>query len=226
LPCVQPPWAELIAVNGNTGDIAWRRPLGSAEIYGDVGAHTGMINLGGSLATAGDLVFIGATGLGFIDARAEQPMFHAFDSRTGVELWSVRMSSPAESSPMSFVGKGGRQYIVIAISGSSRPDGEAALIAFSLPRPGDEVVDLKPEPPAQQQSAPLTMAAPLPEGSGRQDFVNACGTCHSLSAVTARAHSSEQWTALIEQMRARGAKADDAAAVRIHDYLTAHFGSP
>jgi hypothetical protein len=57
-------------------------------------------------------------------------------------------------------------------------------------------------------------------------LVNACGTCHSLSAVTARAHSSEQWTALIEQMRARGAKADDAAAVRIHDYLTAHFGSP
>jgi len=226
LPCVQPPWAELIAVNGNTGDIAWRRPLGSAEIYGDVGAHTGMLNLGGTLATAGNLVFIGATGLGFIGARVEQPMFHAFDSRTGVELWSVRMSSPAEASPMSFVGKGGRQYIVIAISGSSRPDGEAALIAFALPRPGDEVVDLKPAPLAQQQSVPSSMTAPLPEGSGRQDFVSACGTCHSLSAVTARPHSSQQWTALIEEMRGRGAKTDDAAATRIRDYLTAHFGSP
>jgi hypothetical protein len=31
---------------------------------------------------------------------------------------------------------------------------------------------------------------------------------------------------LIEEMRGRGAKTDDAAAARIRDYLTAHFGSP
>jgi hypothetical protein len=44
--------------------------------------------------------------------------------------------------------------------------------------------------------------------------------------VTARARSSDQWTAQIEQMRRYGAKADDAAAARIREYLTAHFGTP
>jgi quinoprotein glucose dehydrogenase len=235
LPCVQPPWGEMIAVDGNTGEIAWRRPLGSAEVYGDVGAHTGMISLAGSLATAGGLVFIGATGLGYIGATAEQPVFRAFDSRTGVELWSVRMSSPAESSPMSFVGKSGRQYIVVASSGSIRPDGEVALIAFALPRAGDPPVDLKPAPLPEPSSLPPTPAAAsnaivpaeeLPAGSGREDLVNACGSCHALSAVTVRPRSSQEWTAQIEQMRQHGAKVDDAAAVRIRDYLVAHFGVP
>jgi len=66
----------------------------------------------------------------------------------------------------------------------------------------------------------------LPEGPGRADLVNACGSCHSLSAVTARPRSPEQWTALIEEMRGRGARTDDAAAARIRDYLSAHFGTP
>ena len=26
MPCIRPPWGEMIAVNGNTGDILWRRP--------------------------------------------------------------------------------------------------------------------------------------------------------------------------------------------------------
>ena len=122
----------MIAVNGNTGEIAWRRPLGSAEIYGDVDAHTGMTNLGGSLATAGRLVFIGSTGLGYINAKVDQPVFRAFDSHTGAELWTVRMSAAAESAPMSFISKNGRQYVVTAIGGSPRPDGEVALVAFAL----------------------------------------------------------------------------------------------
>ena len=29
--CNQPPWGELVAVNVNTGDIAWRVPLGITE---------------------------------------------------------------------------------------------------------------------------------------------------------------------------------------------------
>jgi quinoprotein glucose dehydrogenase len=173
------------------------------------------------------LVFIGATGLGYLGATAEQPLFRAFDSRTGVELWNVRMSAPAEAGPMSFVGKTGRQYVVVASSGSSRPDGEVALIAFALPRLGDVPVDLHPQPstPAAPFSANLRVDD-LPEGAGREDLVSACGGCHALSAVLARPRSSEQWKAQIEEMRGRGAKADDATAARIRDYLAAHFGTP
>jgi glucose dehydrogenase len=242
MPCIQPPWGEMIAVNGNTGEIAWRRPLGSAEIYGEVGAHTGMVNLGGSLATAGGLVFIGATGLGFINASVDQPVFRAFDSRTGAEVWSARMSAPAESGPMSFIGKSGRQYVVVAISGSPRPDGEAALVAFALPRPGDQEVELKPAPLPQSRSQsqtaptvsadrPLAALSPtlrsqdLPDGPGRDELLTFCTACHAISAVTARPRSSAEWAATIQEMRSRGAKAGDAASSRIRDYLTAHYGA-
>ena len=41
MPCIQPPWGEMIAINGNSGDIVWRRPPGSAEWewYGEAGAQ-------------------------------------------------------------------------------------------------------------------------------------------------------------------------------------------
>ena len=146
LPCIAAPWGEMIAVDGKTGDIAWRRPLGSAEILGSAGANTGMINMGGSLATGGNLVFIGATSLAWYGAKTHQPLLRAFDSRNGAELWSVRLSSPVEGNPMSFVGRSGRQYIVAPESGSVSSNGEVALVAFALPRAGDATVDLKPAP--------------------------------------------------------------------------------
>jgi len=146
MPCVAPPWGEMIAVNGNNGEIAWRRPLGAAEIYGSAGVNTGGVTMGGSLATGGGLVFIGGTGINYFGAKMGQPVFHAFDSRNGAELWSARLSSPAQSNPMSFVGRHGRQYVVVAESGSKPAEAEVALVAFALPRAGDAPVDLKPAP--------------------------------------------------------------------------------
>jgi quinoprotein glucose dehydrogenase len=99
-------------------------------------------------------VFIGATGMGYYGAVTDQPVFHAFDARTGEELWNIRLSSPAGSDPMSFVGKSGRQYVVVATSGAARTDAEVSLIAFALPKPGDVPVDLKPAPmPALRDEA-------------------------------------------------------------------------
>jgi quinoprotein glucose dehydrogenase len=136
MPCIQPPWGEMIAVNGNSGEILWRHPLGSAEMYGAAGAETGLINRGSSLATAGSLVFMGGT--------ADQPVLHAFDSRSGREVWNVRLAAVVNNSPMTFMGQNGRQYLVVGTSG--RSDSDSALIAFALPRPGDAEIDLKPAP--------------------------------------------------------------------------------
>ncbi|HEX3756208.1 MAG TPA: hypothetical protein VHV26_14140, partial [Rhizomicrobium sp.] len=231
MPCIQPPWGEMIAVNGNTGDIAWRRPLGSAEIYGDVGAHTGLVSMGGSLATAGGLLFIGDTSLGFGGARYDQPVLRAFDSRTGTELWSVRMSGADESAPMSFMGKNGRQYVVVAASG--HPDADAALIAFALPQPGDAPVDLAPAPlpplklgsaPAQAATKAVMRVDDLPPGAGRDDVAKVCTGCHALATATAQPRTVGGWATTIEEMRSRGAQMDDATAHRIADYLSAHFG--
>ncbi len=62
-PCQKPPWGELVAVNVNSGEIAWRVPLGSFEELDKLGVpKTGTPTTnGGSIATAGGLVFIGAT---------------------------------------------------------------------------------------------------------------------------------------------------------------------
>ena len=133
-------------MDAKAGAIAGRRPLCSAEIYGAAGANSGLINMGGSLATGGDLVFIGATSMAYYGAKTYQPVLRAFDSRNGAELWSVRLSSPVEGNPMSFVGRNGRQYVVAPESGSVSSNGEVALVAFALPRAGDTAIDLKPAP--------------------------------------------------------------------------------
>src|SRR5207302_11516290 len=88
---------------------------------------TGSPNSGGSLVTAGGLVFIGATN----DSR-----FRAFDKDTGKELWVTRLPASAHASPMTFRGpKSGRQFVVIASGGGNKYNQvySDSLIAFALP---------------------------------------------------------------------------------------------
>ncbi len=109
MPCQQPPWAELMAVNANTGDIAWRVPLGTIDQLEAKGLHnTGAFGQGGPIATAGGLVFIAGT----IDGR-----FRAFDSRTGKMVWETKLDTEGHTNPMTYMGKNGKQYLVIVSSG-------------------------------------------------------------------------------------------------------------
>ena len=89
-PCNKPPWAELVAIDGATGDIVWRVPLGSTDELPEDRRRTGRLGMGGPIVTAGGLVFIGATN----DRR-----FRAFDTRTGAELWSARLPMSAYAVP-------------------------------------------------------------------------------------------------------------------------------
>jgi quinoprotein glucose dehydrogenase len=116
LPCQQPPWAELMAVNANTGDIAWRVPLGTSDELEAKGIHnTGAFGQGGSIATAGGLVFIAGT----IDKR-----IRAFESRSGKVLWEAKMDAEGHTNPKTYMGRNGKQYVVIMTSG---------INAFALP---------------------------------------------------------------------------------------------
>lgn len=126
-PCSKPPWARLVAVNGNTGDIAWQVPLGVNETLPEGKRNVGSPGAGGPMVTAGGLLFIGATG---------DRGFRAFESRTGKELWITRLDYNVTAVPMTYQGKDGKQYVaVVAASGGGR--GNAAnnesLVVFALP---------------------------------------------------------------------------------------------
>lgn len=130
-PCQAPPWGTLNAVDLSRGEIVWRVPLGVVdELVARGVPPTGVQSLGGAIVTAGGVVFIGAT----VDRR-----FRAFDARTGQELWSHRLPANAHANPITFSGRDGRQYVVIAAGGGgfsrdlSRTVSDTVL-AFALPR--------------------------------------------------------------------------------------------
>lgn len=128
-PCQKPPWGRLTAVNANTGDIAWQTPLGITEELPESKRRTGRMNLGGPIATAGGLVFIGASN----DRR-----FRAFDSRTGKELWAAKLDYSAISVPITYLGRDGKQYVAAIAAGGSgitdpNPSNTESLIVFALP---------------------------------------------------------------------------------------------
>jgi quinoprotein glucose dehydrogenase len=136
LPCTAPPWGTLVSVDLRRNRIVWQVPLGSTAGVGPWFAPTrdfGMPNMGGPIATAGDLVFVGA---------AMDSYFRAFDIETGRELWKHRLPAGGQATPMTYrAGRDQRQFIVIAAGGHgvlNTPRGDY-VIAFALPaarRPG------------------------------------------------------------------------------------------
>jgi quinoprotein glucose dehydrogenase len=125
--CQQPPWGTLTAINVNTGEFAWRVPLGITETLPPDKQKTGRPGNGGSIATAGGLVFIGAT---------DDGRFRAFDAKTGAELWTVKLGAAAHATPSTYMGRDGRQYVVITSTGGgflAAPLTDDSITAFALP---------------------------------------------------------------------------------------------
>jgi len=123
-PCQKPPWGTLNAVDVNNGEIVWKVPLGVVD---GLDGETGSPNLGGTVATAGGLIFIGATA----DSR-----FRAFDSRTGKQLWVAELPASAHAAPVTYIGKkSGKQFVVIAAGGGGYFRGKPSdeIVAFALP---------------------------------------------------------------------------------------------
>ncbi|MGH9514227.1 MAG: pyrroloquinoline quinone-dependent dehydrogenase [Terriglobales bacterium] len=124
-PCQKPPWGTLNAIDVNTGEIVWKVPLG---VVAGVNGDTGTPNLGGSVVTAGGLVFIGAT----TDSR-----FRAFDSGTGKQLWVADLAASAHATPVTYIGKKShKQFVVIAAGGGGFFQGKTSdeIVAFALPK--------------------------------------------------------------------------------------------
>lgn len=116
-PCQKPPWGLLNAVDANTGEVIWRRPVGIAKRLPEGKRNTGLPSgSAGPTATAGGLLFHA----GVSDGR-----LRAFNSLNGEELWNTDMVFTSLSQPISFLGSDGRQYVSITVGGE--------ILAFALP---------------------------------------------------------------------------------------------
>jgi quinoprotein glucose dehydrogenase len=127
-PAVAPPWGTLSAVNLNTGEYAWRIPLGEyPELAANGMTNTGTENYGGPIVTAGGLVFIGATNY--------DQKFHAFDKTTGKLLWEATLPFSGNATPATYE-VSGRQFVVIAAGGGydRRRASGGVYVAFALPK--------------------------------------------------------------------------------------------
>ncbi|GGY67434.1 quinate dehydrogenase [Pseudoduganella albidiflava] len=134
IPCVNPPWGLITAVDLKTGQAIWSRPLGTGRDSGPFGIRSrlsvtmGVPGSGGSVTTRGGLVFTGF---------AVDSMFRAFDTATGEQLWQADLPGSGMATPMSYASpRSGRQFVVVAAGG--RPGMSARLstkiVAYALPR--------------------------------------------------------------------------------------------
>ncbi len=128
IPLIKPPYAKLVAIDLNAGEIAWSVPFGEGSrilrnhplLRGvDLPERLGTPGANGPMVTAGGLVFLGGG----------DPYLYAFDAATGDEVHRVPTEFRTSGNPMSYRTADGRQLIVIATGAG--PD--ARLVAFGLP---------------------------------------------------------------------------------------------
>ena len=131
--CKQPPYGGIRAIDMATGKTIWDRPLGTARTNGPFGIPSmlpltiGTPNNGGSVVTAGGVIFIAA---------ATDNLIRAIDMRTGKTLWQDVLPGGGQATPMVYQGADGREYLVIMAGGHyfmETPVSDA-LVAYALPR--------------------------------------------------------------------------------------------
>ncbi|MCU4100281.1 pyrroloquinoline quinone-dependent dehydrogenase [Enterobacter hormaechei subsp. steigerwaltii] len=110
MPCWQPPFGEIVALDMHTGDVKWRRPVGASQQYGFFMPESwGSPTIGGPAVTAGGVIFIGAS----MDAKVR-----AYSVESGEELWSDQAEAPAVANPSVYEYKG-RQYVAFVAGGNT-----------------------------------------------------------------------------------------------------------
>lgn len=133
LPCHQPSWGNLTAIDLNTKTIAWQVPVGTVQdsklkgIPFGLPVPLGMPSLSGPFSTAGGLTFFAGT---------QDYYLRAFDNQSGKVLWKGRLPVGAQATPMTYLSpESGRQFVVVSAGGARMTaDKGDYVVAYALPK--------------------------------------------------------------------------------------------
>jgi quinoprotein glucose dehydrogenase len=137
LPLLKPPYATISAINLDSGKILWQIAHGETPDYirnspalkGVAVPRTGQSGFNiGTLVTK-DLVIAGDASVTTTPDHPRGAMLRAYDQKTGKEVGNVLMPAGQSGSPMTYM-VGGKQYIIVAVSGG---DYSGEYIAYTLP---------------------------------------------------------------------------------------------
>ena len=116
IPCQEPPYAMLSAVDLQTRQLLWTKRFGVARKNGPFGIQSGLPftmgapHSGAAIATRSGITFIAASSDQYI---------RAIDTLTGRELWKDTLPAGGQAAPITYLSpESGRQFVVVAAGGS------------------------------------------------------------------------------------------------------------
>ncbi|HEV8317282.1 MAG TPA: PQQ-binding-like beta-propeller repeat protein [Vicinamibacterales bacterium] len=127
IPLIKPPYAQLIAIELNKGEILWRAPLGEGSSAirnhpllkgAQLPDRLGSPGNGGAILTGGGLIFVGG-GDGHL---------YAFDKNNGREVWRGKLPHVNAENTMTYRTHAGRQFVLTSTGAGA----DASLVAFTL----------------------------------------------------------------------------------------------
>jgi len=127
LPCLQPSWGFVSAINLQNHQIVWKKRIGTVRDSAPVPLpfKMGVPMLGGPVTTAGNVFFVAGTLDNYL---------RAYSVRDGKLLWQARLPAGGQATPMTYA-VNGKQYVVIMAGGHGSFGTKMGdtLIAYALP---------------------------------------------------------------------------------------------
>ncbi|MEX5593430.1 glucose/quinate/shikimate family membrane-bound PQQ-dependent dehydrogenase [Pseudomonas orientalis] len=128
LPCQAPAWGYVAAVDLTTNQTIWMHKNGTVRDSSPIPIPLtmGVPSLGGTFTTAGGVAFLSGT----LDQ-----YLRAYDVKNGKQLWEGRLPAGAQTTPMTYTGKDGKQYVLVVAGGHGSLGTKQGdyVMAFKLP---------------------------------------------------------------------------------------------
>ena len=131
LPCKQPAWGYISALDLKTNKVAWKKRIGTPTdnmgftLPFKLPFNMGMPMLGGPISTAGNVLFVAATADNYL---------RAYNMTNGKRLWEGRLPAGGQATPMTYE-VNGKQYVVLSAGGHGSFGTKMGdyIVAYALP---------------------------------------------------------------------------------------------